>query len=146
MNGDVPAAVVVDDVRACRRRAGKAGELAIDRVRADERSANRGHDRHGKEREANLSHLRPANAAERCPVRGSTSASAASDSSVPAARKIDPAAAQPVTRYTSRARSAFSISWPRPGHAVIVLDRERAAQKRPDHQAVDRRDRAAARS
>ena len=39
---------------------------------------------------------------------------------MPKARNSDPAAAQPATRYRSRARSAFSISCPSPGHDVTV--------------------------
>ena len=58
-----------------------------------------------------------------------------------AARKIAPAPAQPATRYTSRARSASSISRPRPGPRRDHLDDKRSAEQRADHEAVHGRDR-----
>ena len=62
------------------------------------------------------------------------------------ARNTEPAPAQPATRYTSRARSAVEhqLAEARPGGDDF--DGERSAEQRADDQAVDRRDRAAARA
>ena len=49
-----------------------------------------------------------------------TSTSATSETIVPIARNTDPAAAQPATRYKSRARSASSMRTPSPGHDVTA--------------------------
>src|SRR5689334_14646783 len=97
-------------MRKRRRRVEQSAKAAIGRVGRDDRRGGGGAEDRDQQSEAETLHF----------TRGSTNASAASDISVPTARKIDPAAAQPATRYTSRARSAPSISCPSPGHAVTV--------------------------
>ena len=114
----VPRLVRAGNAHHRRRRVEQAGEMRVHRVRRGDRRGNRCQQRDGDQRQAHAA--RHARSALVSLARGSTSASARSDTRVPQARNSAPAPAQPATRKMSRARSACSIRLPRPGHAVIT--------------------------
>ena len=92
----VPRAVGAGDADDGRRRVQQAGEMRVHRVRRGDRRGDRRQQRERDERDAEAA--RHACSARVSLARGSTTASARSDTSVPHARNSAPAPAQPATR------------------------------------------------
>src|SRR5262245_39347183 len=100
-----------------RRRVDHVGKLAVRRIRTQDGCEHREQREQRREQEAGAH--RHGDSAHTLPVvRGSTTASAMSEARIPAPSAMEPTAAQPATRYASRATSASYMRAPRPGHAT----------------------------